>query len=300
MDAPKKPDRAALGPAIQALAEQDRRELGSHLDADQLVAYHERRLAEAEAEHVRDHLALCGECAALLLDLASFSAPEPAAPAAPSREEVERAWRDLAPRLAGSVPEGDQGELPGAAEWTPRGQDPAGRAPDGRIPVSRAPADRDPAFRERASRAPAFLPWALAAALVLVVGLSLRTIQLSRELAQPRTDGVVAELEPAGDGTRGTPGGAEGPVPADRPATLILHSSAPRGFPAYRLAIVQAQPTGAVIWQGTVSQPDALGSFVLQLPPGTLPPGRYHVLLHGLEGSRSELLASYDLTIKGR
>jgi hypothetical protein len=142
MSSPTPPSKPPLRSAIRGYVEDERRGRGPHLEADELVAYHERRLAADAAERVRDHLVLCPECADLLLDLGELAAPaQPAGAPDLTTGEVEAAWRELAPRL---------------------------RAAPAPVPMPRR------------ALAPV-LPWALAAALlVAVVGLSARMVNLQQ------------------------------------------------------------------------------------------------------------------------
>lgn len=96
MTSPSAPPQVSIEAALRAVAERQRRELGPHLETDELVAYHEAMLPEEPAERVRDHLALCPECAGRLLDLDAFHA---ASPDGTPDAEAEAAWRELAPRL---------------------------------------------------------------------------------------------------------------------------------------------------------------------------------------------------------
>jgi Putative zinc-finger len=265
MDSPKPPSRTPIGPALRALAARARRDLGDrHPEAAELVGYHEGTLGEKEAERVRDHLALCPDCAGLVLELAEFSGQAPSEASGLTTREVEEAWRSLAPRLAAAYSQ--------TAPPPPR-------------------------------RAPVSLPWALAATLLLgVVALSTWAVVLRqdlRELSRPRADAVVANLEPNGEGTRGETAGRQERPRADRPATLILHALPPRGFSGYELQILEAGHGGRVVWQGGGLHPRELGFFVLDLPAGALPPGKYLVRLYGVAAERREPLADFDLVIGG-
>jgi hypothetical protein len=267
MDSSKPPSKAPIEPALRALVVRARRELGPHASADELVAYHLRRLSEADAERLRDHLALCAECAGLLLDLAAFSEQAPAVPSEPTTEEVEAAWRDLAPRLGAAVARVDP-----------------------------------PPRRRHAPVFPSSLPLSLAAALLAgVIALSSWVVALRREVrahSRPRADAVLANLEPAGEGTRGDDGAARQPrIQADRPATLIFHSPPARDYPSYELQVSEIRPGGRLAWQATGLHPQDLGIFVLDLPAGALPPGKYLVRLYGLMGERREALADYQFEI---
>lgn len=57
-----------------------------HPSAERLVAYRAGELGDADREAVRDHLALCRECAAIVLDLAGRHRDE---------AELDAAWERL-------------------------------------------------------------------------------------------------------------------------------------------------------------------------------------------------------------
>src|SRR5688500_16531152 len=83
--------------------------IDQHPSPEQLVAYHERRLAADEAEDVRAHLAACADCTAQLLELADLldEDGDGVARAEVSRAELDAAWqrqRERLPRLAPVVP----------------------------------------------------------------------------------------------------------------------------------------------------------------------------------------------------
>jgi hypothetical protein len=72
---------------------------GEHPDPDRLYAYHAGELTPEEDAEIQEHLALCGACTELLLDVLSFTAPP--APQEAGLSEFERAagWRQLRARL---------------------------------------------------------------------------------------------------------------------------------------------------------------------------------------------------------
>ncbi|HEX2252008.1 MAG TPA: hypothetical protein VHQ65_01915, partial [Thermoanaerobaculia bacterium] len=73
-----------------------------HVAAEELVDYHHDRVTPRRGEEIREHLALCGECSDLLLELEVFeadAAPDAAQEGVVDFEEAA-AWRHLADRLA--------------------------------------------------------------------------------------------------------------------------------------------------------------------------------------------------------
>ena len=117
--------------ALEAVADEKRRDLGPHPDLDALVAYHAGDLAASEAQALQDHLVLCPRCAELLLELDAFAVdaattPQPAAaaevvPIARRRVPRLRRWGVAAAAVAASVLFVIWSRLlPGEAIW-PRG-----------------------------------------------------------------------------------------------------------------------------------------------------------------------------------
>ncbi len=264
--------KAALAPALHALAERERRHLGPHLVLGELAAYRERRLAADEVERVRDHLALCSECADLLLQEEAFAAPA-AAEAGLLAEEVDAAWSELAPRLA------DRRRLEEGEPDTRRKRAVLGPWPPSRWAESR------------------ILPWSLAAALLLAVaGLGDRAISLHSQLealARPRADAVVAELLPGDVTTRG--GAPQGKrIAAGRPAILLLEPSLAGPSPPYEVEIRGAD--GGTRWRGA-ARPDERGFFSVSLPAGRLPPGGYRIILSTTTGGERRPLQDFAFTV---
>lgn len=70
-------ERPSLSLELRKLMERERQALKHHATPEHLVAYRAGELAEAAQERLRDHLAVCRDCAALLLDLADFGNLEP-------------------------------------------------------------------------------------------------------------------------------------------------------------------------------------------------------------------------------
>lgn len=92
---------------LAALAEDERRRLGEPPTAEQLIAYRDGELPEAEAERIRDRLAVDPEWAAIYLDLKRSDAEVLAAEVpggAVSDAEVDGGWRALAVEMGSAAP----------------------------------------------------------------------------------------------------------------------------------------------------------------------------------------------------
>jgi len=165
MDSRNAPAQAPIEAALRAVAERQRRELGPHVETDELLDYHAGALPEEAAERVRGHLTLCPECAGRLLDLEAFHG---ALPEGEADADAEAAWRELAPRLRGG-----SGEV---------------------VPLRRPPTSSDAVWRALA-----------AVLFFGVVGLSTWVILLRRDLREAGAvhPAMVVNLSAEGDETRG-------------------------------------------------------------------------------------------------
>ena len=92
----KKPD---WRPALGAVIDERRRNLGSHPGLDELVAYHAGELDAETSARLQDHLVLCPRCAEQLLELDAFTADAAIPPHEASAKVVPIArWRAGRPR----------------------------------------------------------------------------------------------------------------------------------------------------------------------------------------------------------
>lgn len=264
MDDSEKP---SLPPSLRDLIEQERRRLGPHPPVEDLVAYQAGELPAEKEERLRDHLALCPECAHLLLDLRDFpeiSLPEGAR--RPSEAEVEAAWEALQPRLGEPRP----AEKPAAVSSV------------------------QPSRPER-WRAPSRWPASLAAVFFLsTVGLSFWGVSLQRRLHQPLPDPEVVDFVPK-ELERGR--AEEQVLSASESTTLRVETWNDQSFPRYELSIQEVQ-TGKEVLRSPVSLKKT-ANFTLQLPPRFLAPGRYRLTLYGLrDGRQPESLEEFVFRVR--
>jgi hypothetical protein len=256
-----------LEPALRARTAHAEHQLGEHPSPETLAAYHEGRLVGEEGDRLRDHLALCADCAQLLLDFAAFPEIEvPAGTRKPTEGEVDEAWQAM------------QGRLGETGTATPN--------------VVRMP-QASPVSRPR----PAYWAWALAASWIAVVGLGVWVFELRKEnarLAQPAVDAVIADLTAGGDSTRGEPQGPKA-LPSGSRLLLILDAPGMPPHAGYEADLVSAE--GAVLWTGKNLPRGADGSFTLDLPPGFLHPGKYQIRLYGVDDGKRQTLADFPLRI---
>lgn len=252
-----------------------------HLDPEQLVAYHEGRLAADHEERVQDHLAACRECAALLVDLEGLGDPDFGAAEPLPAGAGAQVWERVREEIRKDQP-------PPAANVAPfRPPEPAGSAP---------PRPSIPAwFRS------------LAAVLLLAtLGLSAWVVQLrSRvdELTSPTSTAVV-DLYPD-TSTRGA--GTPLVPPTAELITVILRDPRPPGRPAFdRYGVEILRQDGSEVWQddgsgGAAGLTPIYGSFSLTLNRDRLGAGDFRLRLVGIgpEGAR-ETVGEYALRIDDR
>jgi hypothetical protein len=267
-----------LEPALRALTARAEGQLGLHPSSETLVAYHEGRLAGEERERLRDHLALCADCAQLLLDLAGFAEVEiPTGLRGPTEGEVDEAWQAMRGRLG-------EEEAPGVAAASPL-------LPNV-VPLSR------PVPRAQ----PSYVKWALAASWLLVAGLGFWVFELRREnarLEEPAVNVAVVDLSAEGEQVRGAERGSVKISSVAGRAVLDLDAAGlPQHSAGYEVEILSGPGTGRVLWTGRELKRSRDDHFTLDLLPGFLPPGPYRLRLFGVEDGHREKLADYPFEIE--
>jgi Putative zinc-finger len=247
--------------AVRDLARAMEKGQNAHPAHDELLGYAAGALDTAEQDRIEDHLALCRECARTVLDLSVLS--------------------------DGGLEEEPLPESVLAAEWA-------------RLRRAAAPAPPS-RFRSLAAAVSPALPYALAASLLLAVGLGWRTVRLGeevRQLSAPRSDVYVADLVPTGSGSpdeRGAPEAVHPPAWASR-VVLILAFAGPASHPEY--AVELAAVDGRPLWSRRGLRPGPDGTFALEVPRQWLPPGTYRIRLSGLRGAAAQEVARYELRIE--
>lgn len=251
------PIPADLAAGVRTLTAAARHGLGPHPSAGELLSYHQEALGDAEAESIRDHLALCPECAQRSLDGAAFLQPDEA-PA----KLAPRSWRTLRRALA------REGLLdrPG---WKVRGL------------------FASPRF--------AYATAAVFFMVSVSLGGWLATVhQTLAERSQPRPNPQLVDLFPAGSAVQRDLSRHQPTIPAT-PAddlVLVLHVLDPGSFATYRVEILG---DGATIWASDAVTLSPEGELRVLVWRRLLADERYLVRLTGLDGVRTEPLAEYTL-----
>jgi hypothetical protein len=281
-----------LEPALRIETARAERALSPHPSPEKLAAYHERRLAGAEEERLKDHLALCTDCAQLLLDLFAFAEPEtPAEAQGPTDVDRDSAWQSLRVRLGEGGEIGSR-EAPAAPASAVSGVSMVSNV----VPLPRLPQASPVPSRPR----PSPLAWALAASLLAIAGLGFWVVELRQEnarLTEPEVNAVITDLATSGDATRGGGEPKEPELPADRPLVLILNAPGiPVSAAGYEAQILADGPAGPVIRTLRNLPRGTDKNFTLDLAPGFLRPGKYQIRLYSADTARRPL-ADFPLRI---
>lgn len=141
----------------------------------------------------------------------------------------------------------------------------------------------------RRTRAWQWTSAALAAALVVAfVGL----VRFRQESLAPRVASDAQLLLP--DGQRGA-GDPFPPLTAQGDSFVLMASLInPPAFASYRLEIVEAGAS-RILWTSPELQRPANDTFQIVVPRAFLRPGKYRIVIYGVNGARQERLASYSL-----
>jgi len=251
-----------LGKSLKAIMATKRNEVGGPPSPEELLAYRDGRLDEAERQRMEERIAVHPEAARALADLAAFPDVE-AAPGTPelSDEEIGDRWQAFRQKL----------------------------------PEQPAPT---PVIEIGARRGS---PMTLKLAASVLVSLAIGGIagflggRASRDLPDSAINVTIAELAPEGEsGARSASSLLELPEGAEE-LMLVLNVPAQKDFPDYEAEIVDGQ--GARIWNRAGLRPTAMGTFQVSFRDGTLKPGVLHLRLYGREGKGRTLIASYGLRL---
>lgn len=254
--------------ALEAIMAEKREQLGGPPTPEELLAYLDGELDDAERQSIEARIAVYPDAARALADLSSFPDVEPApGTVEPADEEVAATWEVLRRKLGGVRPA------------PPAPLRPAEIGPRRRTPV-----------------------WKLAAAALVILAAGwIGGFLVGRSASVPQPQAAVnvaiAELAPLEDAARSAPAAVELPA---RSEELVLVLGLPDGadegrFADYRAELVDAN--GARLWSRPGLRPTSLGTFHLAFRRGALAPGTYQIHLYGQEGERGTLLATYGLRL---
>lgn len=274
-----------LRTVLRASQDALRRDLAEHPSSETLLEYHEGALSEDEAEALRDHLALCGDCAGRALDLADFVEPDASGAKRPPKDASGSGWEGMRATLE------EEGLL------------------GGRIVKLSPPA--------RLLRSPR-LAYALAAAAVLFAATTLTlTLELKtlREASayvvengtyrdEPRVGIRLIDLFPEGSAparsaaSEGELSEPEGVGDDTQRFVFILNLLDPGKRSRYRAEIVG--DGGETVWTSPPFSPSPAGDLTVELSRRRLPQGPSRILLYAVGEEGEELVATYVLPLGAR
>lgn len=244
--------------ALEALARESREDLGPHPSPGRWERFVEGSLQELEQAELRSHLALCPECADLVLALRAVSDPPEVEVTA---EQEEQAWWHLQQRL--------------------------GPATEPQRPAS---GPRSPALRGQW--------WPLAATFILgaVLGILVWSLGVFQPHV-PEATGSEANprlLELSPHGTPGMRGGDEEAAGVDEPLVFVLNTVAGAVYDELEAELRLGDEL--VLRRGGLV-PRRGGSVTFFVYPQTLSPGTYRIALYGLADGVRELSDEYEVSL---
>jgi hypothetical protein len=234
----------------------------SHPAPEELFAYHLGQLSPAVEEALREHLVGCRDCAAIVLELATFLEGEEAPGSDLPAIDLKAAWR----RNRAASSSGDSGPV---------------RAPDRR------------AARPR-------LAWAVAAGLALVSTLlGFEVVDQGRTLARlrrPQANPPLVNLVPVGSLRSTTDRPAELRfAPQVERAWIILNAEAELDSPPYRVEVIAA--TGLAVLRIDDLEGSEAGNLRIELPRDLIPPGSYRLLLTRAGEATRQVVAEFEIAV---
>lgn len=301
-------ETSPLNPALKDLADRERQNLSPHPTPEHLADYHAGKLSVEEEEAVRDHLALCHECADLYLGLVDFADSDPERNAADlSDEQVDAAWQVMRSRLAAGAaaqkpPDPPEVRVPRKVPDPvpepppePRLETPVAAASAPAVPEAGAVVPlRRPERPADAAYAPRRLFQSLAAMFLLTtLGAGLWAVSLQRQLREPQVGAMEVGLKPEGESDR-----SSSKVPSARdPLSLRISSFDLPDSEQCRVEILSED--GSPLWSREgVEVPRDEGPLRIDFRPGYFDPGEYRVRIVGLDGEGAGASTDFLLSIR--
>ncbi len=272
---PREAGPRELASSIRALTAEARRAVDHHPSTDELVAYHRKALPDTAAEALRDHLALCPDCARSGLDLAALVAPESLDEEASEEAATPEGWAALREELRS---EGVLAPSPGFLETL--------AAPLTEI-----------------VRLFGSLRFAYGlAALFLVTTLTLPWLVAERRVAGPRANPLLVDLFPL-DAAQRDATAAGGLRIAGGGETVFFSLAArlgdlPEGA-SYRAEIFELGSESSAEWSLDGLEPTAEGFFAIEIPGRALAAGRYGIEIYAQGPAGDGVVAEYRFEVEG-
>jgi hypothetical protein len=237
-----------------------------HPSTSRLIAYQRGEISTTELAAITEHLSLCKDCAALVLDAAEFFADDDEEEVAPA--DLETSWQELRAAMSGEAT-----FAPSPATFTP-----------------------PPSIPKRSLFRSLTFAYSLAA-MFAAVSFGLVVFQRANPPSQPQVNVGLYDLTPSSS-ERGEEGQAT-PIrfqASESSAFLILNPAVVTNSAHYGVRIRGGD--GHVIWRSESLRLQAPGGFHLSLPADALPLGRYSLELYGIQAGQETPLGTYLIEIK--
>lgn len=259
-------DEKRLRSELRNLTEREHQALKDHPMPEELVAYRSGELSEAEEERLGDHLAICRDCAALLLDLADFGNLKPPAGVPEVTDaQVDQAWQDMRSRIA-------KEEVPEQLVAAPG---------PGRVVPLRPVPSAQPA--RVAGPARSYAGWAVAASLIAVVSLFWGFQQRGRSPQMEIGQLVYPQSTVRGESSATFPSGSNFVFPLP-PVLGGEHDG-------YVVELAEVNESPLLVRELKTLERQAL------LVPGGLSPGMYRLVIYGVAGGSREVIEDFSFTV---
>lgn len=250
---------------MAALAREELRG-AEHPSTSRLLAYQRGEGTPAEVAAVREHLSLCEECSAVVLDAAEFFAEEDEEEE-DSPAELEREWQELR-RL---VPDAHHPPAPAAV-----------------LPLPAAAPSRPPLWRSLG------FAYGLAASFA-AVSLGLGFFR-AFPAPVPQANAGLYDLTSSGQDRSERAEATPMAIRFASPSVLLLN---PEEVPdSERYGVRVRRGDGTVAWESESFVPQRSGAFHLGLPAGALKAGEYSLQLYGISEGRETPLGTYSIRIE--
>ena len=259
-------DRPSFEESLRALAAQ-RRGGEDHPTPEELIGYESGDLPTEQRDRIQEHLALCGDCARLLLDLVELEQFEPSNEAiGPVDVEAETSWQRLRTRLR------EEGE---PVEGLPEREVPSTPV----VPLQRR---RTPLLKRPG------LAWAVAAGLALCVG----WLGAEKATLQQHLKTGLAPLVDFPNTVR-----AEAEVQTLVGSGFLVFEPEP-GFPEYEVEVLSgAEGEGELVADPSRGPLQKAGVLLFQVPPTSLPEGVYTARIYGIQSGARKFLEAHSFQI---
>ncbi len=318
--------QSELGMYMKAARSKSVEAAGRHWSQEEMIAFYQGQMPEAECEASRAHLAYCPECLQLWRDVRDFCAPAEAGEAEASEFDVRREWKELWGRIQTDPQTATRTEIahrPSRFAWRAalplaasialalgtgtvalfwqqeRQQRIEAQQAAAQLQVNQQEMQARVAHLEQTGKTQSQFDEQLKLEREKNQELKARLDQLSLSQAtQPQTNNRIYELQLPGSSMRGSNQGnkpsAEIPISASAKSWILrVAPDKPEEFSSYVIKILDSR--NATKWDSGSLKLDQSQNLVATFPGSFLNKGRYQLLIYGQNGSGLKLLGKYEV-----